>query len=148
MWSKYISALENHFKKKFWEHDGGRNWFYLGEDWRNFFYLGEDRSQFFPNLIIVFYEKSQNLGEDQSSDSHQFRPHCLTKLADFRPISSWIYGLVENLIKRYILFFGKTPQNSSFLVYWLCHFCRFCRGKCVPICRLPRQRKLAAKRHV
>ena len=54
----------------------GRNGFYLGEDWRIFFYQGEDQSQFFPNLIIVFYEKSQNLGEDQSSDSHQFRPHC------------------------------------------------------------------------
>ena len=58
----------------------GRNGFYLGQDWRNFFHLGEDQSQYFLNLIIVFYEKSQNLGEDQSSDSHQFRPHCVRLL--------------------------------------------------------------------
>ena len=72
----------------------------------------------------------------------------VTKLADFRPISSWIYGLVENLIKWYMLFFGNPPKKSSFLVFCHCRFCHFCRGKCVPICRLPRQRKLMAKRHV
>ena len=42
----------------------------------------------------------------------------------------------------------KSPRKRSIFVFWLCRFCRFCRGKCVPICRLPRQRKLAAKRHV
>ena len=36
------------------------------------FNLGEDQNQFFPNIIIVFYK---NLGEDRSSNSHQFRPH-------------------------------------------------------------------------
>ena len=38
----------------------------------NFYYLGIDRNQFFPNIVIY---KSQNLGEDQSSDPPQFRPH-------------------------------------------------------------------------
>ena len=40
----------------------------------NFYYLGKDQNQFFPNILIY---KSQNLGEDWSSDPPRFRPHCL-----------------------------------------------------------------------
>ena len=42
----------------------------------------------------------------------------------------------------------QSLRKKSIFVFWLCRFCRFCHGKCVLICQLPRQRKLAAKRHV
>ena len=61
------------------------------------------------------------------------------KLANFRPISSWICVLVENLINRYILFFGKAPEKGLFLcfgfaafaVFAVANVCQFadCRGK-------------------
>ena len=54
-----------------WELNG----FYLGEDRKFFFNLGEDLNQFFPNIKYYwFLQNSQNLGEDQSSDPHRFRP--------------------------------------------------------------------------
>ena len=38
MWSKYISALENHFKKKFWEHD--ENLEYIRIPWIKYWVKG------------------------------------------------------------------------------------------------------------
>ena len=61
------------------------------------------------------------------------------KSAYFRHISSWICVLVENLINRYILFFGKAPEKGLFLcfgfaafaVFAVANVCQFadCRGK-------------------
>ena len=45
-----------------------------------FFNLGEDlKFRFWTNffqILLLFSIKFPNLGEDRSSDSHQFRPHC------------------------------------------------------------------------
>ena len=48
--------------------------------------------------------KNPKIGEDQSSDSHQFRPHCL-------------FSVAKSLVKKMIQFLGKNIVGSRIRTY-------------------------------
>ena len=61
----------------------------------------------FSKYYYCFLQNFQNLGEDWSSDSHQFRPHCAYK---FWPNDSW---LTTNILDCSCHFDGSLKTDGS-----------------------------------
>ena len=96
----------------------------------NFFNLGEDLNHFFQIVLLLFSIKFPNLGEDRSSDSHQFRPHCLNNLNQLKICHQKPYEISEisdilgNLQQNLLLSRGglNYPKPDYLTRAWL-FFC-------------------------